>query len=88
LLSVTDVVPPDVIVTTFTNTMEGISTQEYINNLSKSFPNCHIMVSGRVFFDENEPIELPKNVILFESHEQFKNVLHSVNFAFNAYKPN
>jgi DNA-binding transcriptional MerR regulator len=88
LVSVTDVVPPDVIVTTFTNHLEGISIQDYINNLSKSFPNSQIMVSGRVFFDPNESIELPKNVILFQSHEQFKNVLHSVNFAFNAYKPN
>ncbi len=88
LFSVTDVVHPEVIVTTFTNRMAGISVQDYLNNLSNSFPNSHIMVSGRVFFDENEPITLPKNVILFESHEQFKNVLHSVNFVFNAYKPN
>lgn len=88
LLSVTDVVPPDVIATVFTHNPEGISVQEYLNNLSRSFPNSQIMVSGRVFFDEKEPIELPKNVILFESHEQFKNVLHSVNFALNAYKTN
>ncbi len=88
IVSVSDVAPADVIVTTFTNRMEGIGTQEYLNNLSKSFANSQIMVSGRVFFDGNEQIELPKNVILFESHEQFKNVLHSVNFAFNAYKPN
>lgn len=88
LLSVTDIVPPDVIVTTFTNRMEGISVQDYLNNLSQSFPKAQIMVSGRVFFDENEPIKLPKNVILFESHEQFKNVLHSINFAYNANKLN
>lgn len=88
LLSVTDLVHPDVIVTSITNHMEGITTQDYLNKLASSFPNSTIMVSGRVFFDENEPIELPKNVILFESHEQFKNVLHSVNFAFNVYKPN
>ena len=88
VLTVADVVPADVIVTVFTNRMEGISVQDYMNNLSHAFPNSHIMVSGRVFFDVNEPIVLPKNVILFESHEQFKNVLHSVNFAFNAYKPN
>lgn len=88
VLSVADVVPADVIVTVFTNRPEGISVQDYLNNLSKAFPNSQIMVSGRVFFDINDPIALPKNVILFESHEQFKNVLHSVNFAFNAYKPN
>ena len=88
LLSVTTTVPPEVIVTTFTNRMDGISIQDYLNDLSKSFQNCHIMVSGRVFFDGNEQIEFPKNVILFESHEQFKNVLHSVNFAFNVYKSN
>ncbi len=88
IVSVSDVAPADVIVTTFTNRMEGIGTQEYLKNLSKSFATSQIMVSGRVFFDGNEQIELPKNVILFESHEQFKNVLHSVNFAFNAYKPN
>jgi methanogenic corrinoid protein MtbC1 len=88
LLTVTNVAPADVIVTVFTNRMEGISVQDYLNNLSNSFPNSQIMVSGRAFFDPNDPIELPKNVILFESHEQFKNVLHSVNFAFNAYKLN
>jgi len=88
LVSVADVVPPDVIVTTFTSNPEGIPAQEYLNNMSKSFPNSQIMVSGRVFFDRSEKIELPKNATLFESHEQFKNVLHSVNFAFNAYKPN
>ena len=88
LLSVADIMPPEVIVTTLTNFMEGISVQEYLNNLSSTFPNSQILVSGRVFFTENETMELPKNVILFESHEQFKNMLHSVNFAFNAYKPN
>ena len=88
LLTVTNVAPADVIVTVFTTRMEGISVQDYLNNLSNSFPNSQIMVSGRAFFDPNDPIELPKNVILFESHEQFKNVLHSVNFAFNAYKLN
>ena len=88
LFSVSDVIHPDVIVTVFTNPMPNNTTQAYINNLSVSFPNSTLMVSGRVFFDPNETIELPKNVILFESHEQFKNVLHSVNFAFNVYKPN
>ena len=88
LVSVADVVPPDVIVTTFTSNPEGIPAQEYLNNMCKSFPNSQIMVSGLVFFDRSEKIELPKNATLFESHEQFKNVLHSVNFAFNAYKPN
>lgn len=88
LVSVADVVPPDVIVTTFTSNPEGAPVQEYLNNICKSFPNSQIMVSGRVFFDRSEKIELPKNATLFESHEQFKNVLHSVNFAFNAYKPN
>ena len=68
--------------------MDGISIQEYLNNLSKAFPKASIMLSGRVFFDGNETIKLPKNAFLFHSHEQFKNVLHSVNFAFNAYKPN
>ena len=88
LVSVTNTVPADVIVTTFTNRMEGITTQEYLNNLSNSFPKSTIMVSGRLFFDVNDPISLPKNVILIESHEQFKNVLHSVNFADDVYNSN
>ena len=88
VLSTSDILHPDVIVTTFTNPMDGISIQEYLNNLSKAFPKANIMLSGRVFFDGNETIKLPKNAFLFHSHEQFKNVLHSVNFAFNAYKPN
>jgi hypothetical protein len=60
LLTVTDVVPADVIVTVFTNRMEGISVQDYLNNLSKSFPNSQIMVSGRAFFDENDPLSSQK----------------------------
>ena len=88
LFSISNIAHPDIIVTTFTNRMEGVSTQEYLNNLANSFQNSTIMVSGRQFFIPNEPITLPKNVILFESHEQFKNVLHSVNFAFNVFKPN
>jgi len=88
LFSISNIANPDIIVTTFTNRMEGISTQEYLNNLANSFQNSTIMVSGRQFFIPNEPITLPKNVILFESHEQFKNVLHSVNFALNVFKPN
>ncbi|MES2761665.1 MAG: MerR family transcriptional regulator [Bacteroidota bacterium] len=88
LFSVTDVVQPDVIVTIFTNSFENTTVQQYLNNLAFSFPTSTLMVSGRVFFDSNEPIELPKNVILFESHEQFKNMLHSVNFTFNVFKPN
>jgi MerR family transcriptional regulator, light-induced transcriptional regulator len=83
LLSVASTNHPDFIVSTFTNKMEGITTQNYLNNLSNSFKESTIMVSGRLFFDANDPITLPKNVILFESHEQFKNVLHSVNFALN-----
>ncbi|MES2512776.1 MAG: MerR family transcriptional regulator [Bacteroidota bacterium] len=88
LFSVSDVVHPDVIVTILTNSFDDTTVQAYLNNLAFSFPNSTIMVSGRVFFDGNEHVELPKNVILFESHEQFKNVLHSVNFAFNVYKSN
>ncbi len=88
IVSVSGVVPADVVVTVFTHRMEGVTTQEYLNNLANSFKNSQIMVSGRVFFDEKEKIKLPKNVILFESHEQFKKVLHSVNFSFTAYKSN
>jgi DNA-binding transcriptional MerR regulator len=88
LLAVSEITPPDAIVTIFTNSFDSISAQNYINNLSGSFQKCPIMASGRLFFDGNEPLELPKNIILFETHEQFKNMLHSVNFAFNVYKPN
>ena len=75
LISVSQITYPDMIVTIFTNSLENTTMQEYLNNLSASFPNTSIMVSGRVFFDENESIKLPKNVILFKSHEQFKNML-------------
>jgi len=88
LKAVCETVSPDVIVSIFTNTLEDISLQEYIDNLCQAFPNTTFMLSGRAFFDKNEPIKLPKNVILFQSHEEFRNVMQSVNFAFNAYKPN
>lgn len=88
LLEVYENVSAEVIVTIFTNNLEDISLQEYIDKLSSTFPNAHILVSGRACFDKQEPLKLPKNVILFESHEDFKNMLQSVNFAFNAYKPN
>ena len=75
LLTVSELIQPDVIVTCFTNLPEDISLQEYLDNLSKAFPAKAILVSGRLFFDGRAQTELPKNIILFESHEQFKNML-------------
>jgi DNA-binding transcriptional MerR regulator len=75
LRSVSELIKPDVIVTTFTSLAEDIGLQDYLNELSSAFPASTIRVSGRVFFDENVPLQFPKNIILFESHEQFKNML-------------
>lgn len=83
LISVSGIIHPDILITTITNPLEGISTNVYLEKLSSSFPSSRMMVSGRIFFEANEKIELPKNVILIESHEQFKNVLQSVNFVNN-----
>lgn len=80
LISVTNTIHPDILITSFTNIPEYISIQEYLNNLSKNYPTTTILVSGWVFFDENNPILLPKNVILFKTHKEFKNMLHSYNF--------
>lgn len=88
LISVSGIIHPDVLITTITSSLEGISSEAYLDKLSASFPSSRIIVSGRVLFETNEQIELPKNVILIESHEQFKNVLQSVNFVNNEYKSN
>jgi len=87
LLSVSGIIKPDVIVTTFTSMPDDVGIQQYLNNLSEALPLTSILVSGRLFFNGKEEITFPKNIILFESHEEFKNMLHSVNFAFNANKP-
>ncbi len=87
LLEVSGIIQPNIIVTMFTNLTEDISLQDYLNNLSKALPKTTIMVSGRVFFEGNEQVELPKNIILYESHQEFKNMLHSVNFASDVIKP-
>lgn len=65
----------DVLVTIFTTPMEDFSLKQYISKLSDAFQKARIMVSGRLFYESQEEITLPKNVILFESHEQFKNML-------------
>lgn len=65
----------DVLVTIFTTPMEDVSLKQYISKLSDVFQKARIMVSGRLFYESQEEITLPKNVILFESHEQFKNML-------------
>lgn len=75
LLSVSDIIKPDVMVTSFTNLPEDIDVQDYINKLSMAFHDKTVLVSGRVFFDGNTDLQFPKNIILFESHEQFKNML-------------
>ncbi len=80
LLSVSEVIKPDVIVTSFTNVPEDIGLQDYLNKLSRAFPDKTILVSGRVFFEGNMQPQFPKNIILFESHEQFKNMLESITF--------
>lgn len=88
LISVSGIIHPDILITTITSPLEGISTNAYMEKLSSSFPSSTVVVSGRVFFESSEQIELPKNVILIESHEQFKNVLQSVNFVNDEYKSN
>lgn len=75
LLTISELIKPDVIVTSFTNLPDDISLQDYVDRLSKAFSSKTVLVSGRVFFDGRTQAELPKNIILFESHEQFKNML-------------
>lgn len=66
---------PDALVTIFTTPMEDVSLPQYIGKLTDAFGSSRILVSGRLFYESPEEITLPKNVILFESHEQFKNLL-------------
>lgn len=75
LKNISENMTPDVLVTIFTTPMEDFSLEQYIEQLSLTFNHCKIMVSGRLFYETAEEPILPKNVILFESHEQFKNVL-------------
>ncbi len=75
LKNISENITPDVIVTTFTTPIEDVSLENYITKLSSTFNHCKILVSGRLFFESSEVLTLPKNVILFESHEQFKNML-------------
>ncbi len=75
LKNISENMTPDVLVTIFTTPMEDFSPEQYITKLSNCFDHSKIAVSGRLFFESGEELILPKNVILFESHEQFKNIL-------------
>lgn len=86
LIAISTIIHPEVIITSVTTPREGITIQNYVINLSESFKQCTILLSGRVFFDAQQNLNLPNNVILIESHEQFRNVLHSVNFVVNENK--
>lgn len=86
MLEITKTVTPDVIVTIITSTMNDSSTQDYVNKLAKSFTKSSILVSGRNFFDNSEPITLPKSVYLFKSYEDYRNKLQSATFVNNEVK--
>lgn len=75
LTSVAEIVKPDVLISVFTSPLENSTTQEYIHQLSNTFSGKSIIVSGRLFFNMNEKIQFPKNVILFENYKDFKNIL-------------
>ncbi len=75
LKNISENITPEIIVTIFTTPAEDYTLQQYMINLGTCFQQCKIMVSGRLFFESTEHIDLPKNVILFETYEQFKNML-------------
>lgn len=88
LLKVNELISPDVILTSFTNPSEDIPLQDYLKSISKIFKNKSILVSGRVFYQNNLKIDFPNNVCLLNSFEELKNMLTSVNFTVNEAKSN
>lgn len=74
LTSVAALVKPDVLISAFTSPLENFTTQEYIQQLSNTFSGKPIIVSGRLFFSY-EKIRFPKNVILFENFQDFRNII-------------
>lgn len=64
---------PDVIITCLTAPMEG-DVAVYLQELSTSFPNCSILVSGHQVYGLDE---LPSNVQLFTNAAELKDLLVS-----------
>ena len=88
LLKVNELVSPDVVITSFTNPTEDTPIQDYLKLISKIFKNKSILVSGRLFYQNNVKIEFPNNVCLLNSFQELKNMLTSVNFTVNEAKSN
>jgi hypothetical protein len=77
-----------VVITSFTNPTEDTPIQDYLKLISKIFKNKSILVSGRLFYQNNLKIEFPNNVCLLNSFQELKNMLTSVNFTVNEAKSN
>jgi len=70
-----ELVSPDVIVTSFTNPMDETTVTDYLKTIAKTFIHKSILISGRVFSFFSHKLELPKNVCLLHSYDEFKNQL-------------
>ncbi len=75
LLEVSACVAPHVVVSTFTTPLEDVTLQNYVNHIASHFVQSKLIFSGRLFYTEHEPVTLPNNVILFQTFDQFKNML-------------
>lgn len=64
---------PDRIISVFTSRLADIDLEAYLQLLHNGLPNAEFLVSGRLFFEEdNKSMHLPRNFIKFNDFSDFK----------------
>ena len=75
--SVNDIFKADYIITIVTTAFQKCTAQEYLNQLSKSFPEQKILLSG-IQFTSNPSLKTSKNVSIVADLNSFISLVDSV----------
>jgi len=73
MIKVAEIREPDYLVTVITQAFKDITTNEYLRNLSESFPKQKLLVSGAQLFNHKLPVF--KNIKYFNTPSEFINIL-------------
>jgi len=75
LASITEHVKPDFLVTILTAPFPEGEMENFLAKCSKQISEAKFLVSGRLFFNPTEKIQVPKNFKVFEEFQDFKKLI-------------